>query len=751
MHRPSAVRVIAAAGALSVLLAALVASSAWAGQFTVASCQADQLNFSTTAFADFATRGMKIVRACNPEGPGLRGLITANVVQAGSVPRGAASIATINAPVGTTLTTLRWAGTARRRDCRYALQLYADVPGGAPIPIKNIRANQRCSPGTRAQAAGYRARTFDVRGATRIVQRVICQGAPGHDACSARAANYIRTYQAQVGIADGQPPATAITADTPLASGAWVSGTQPLHYDAQDNVGVRETHAMVGDVEAGFDQRSCSMASPNGAFANPVPCPNGAGQITVDTHKLPEGTQQLVVQAQDPAGNLGTSAPVVARIDNTPPARVDVAADGGGEWRNQNNFALSWSNPTEADRAPIVAAIDKLCPAAGGGGCSQGEQDGEGIASLPVQVPAPGEWTVSLFLRDGAGNQDPNAASVPVTLRYDPDPPQLGFEQSPASDPTLISVQVSDKTSGLADGRIEISPAGSDTWRTLDTQKDGSRLVARIDDAATPAGNYVLRATAYDQAHNEASTTQRLDGQPMAVTLPLRITSVMQAGVPRERTIRRTVTRHGKRKTVRTRVTVLRPASGVAFGRRVQVTGRLLNRDGQGIAGADVQVLSRSDVSPEQLVAVLHTDDSGSYTYTATGDTSRILRFACAGSSSILPAQAEVRLQVPAVSSLHVSRRHVLNGHAVTFSGRVRTLPVPAGGKLIELQVFLSGRWQTFRTARTDQAGRWALPYRFARTRGLQRYRFRAELPHEAGYPFTDGRSRSVRVRVTGQ
>ena len=128
--------------------------------------------------------------------------------------------------------------------------------------------------------------------------------------------------------------------------------------------------------------------------------------------------------------------------------------------------------------------------------------------------------------------QDPNAASVPVTLRYDPEPPQLGFEQSPASDPTLISVQVSDKISGLADGRIEISPAGSDTWRTLDTQKDGSRLVARIDDAATARGQ--LRACArprYDQAHNEASTTQRLDGQPMAVTLPLRITSVMQAGV----------------------------------------------------------------------------------------------------------------------------------------------------------------------------------------------------------------------------
>ena len=476
------------------------------------------------------------------------------------------------------------------------------------------------------------------------------------------------------------------------------------------------------------------MASPNGAFANPTPCPSGPGQITVDTHNLPEGTQHLAIQAQDTAGNLGTSAPATVRIDNTPPARADASVNGGEGWRNQNDFTVSWTNPAESDRAPIVAALYKLCPAAGGGSCSQGEHDGDGVATLPVQVPGPGEWTVSLFRRDAAGNQDPNAASVPATVRYDPDPPQLGFEQPSAADPTLISVPVTDKTSGLADGRIEISPAGSDTWRTLDTVKDGSRLVARLDDAAMPAGNYVLRATAHDQAGNETSTTQRLDGQPMAVTLPVRITSVMQAGVPRRQTVRQTVMRHGHRRTIHRRVTVLRPAAGVRLGRRVQITGRLFNRDGQGIAGAEVQVLARSDVSPEQLVAVLHTNDAGDYTYTATGSTSRVLRFAYTGSPVILPAQSEVRLQVPAESSLRVSRRHVLNGRTVTFSGQARTLPVPAGGKLIELQVMLSGRWQTFRTARTDQAGRWSLAYRFARTRGVQRYRFRAVLPHEAGY-----------------
>jgi hypothetical protein len=276
-------------------------------------------------------------------------------------------------------------------------------------------------------------------------------------------------------------------------------------------------------------------------------------------------------------------------------------------------------------------------------------------------------------------------------------------------------------------------------------------LTARIDDAALPAGTYLLRATARDQASNQASTTTRLDGQPMAVTLPLRIASVMQVGVPGTRSVRRVLHVHGKRRTITRRVDVMRQAAGMVFGSQAQVTGRLTNRDGQGIAGAEVQVLSRSDASAEQLVAVLHTDAAGSYTYTASGSASRVLRFAYAGSQLMLPAQGEVRLRVPATSTLRVSRTHVINGRSVTFKGRLRTLPVPASGKLVELQVLLSGRWQTFRTGRTDEAGRWRLAYRFARTHTLQRFRFRLRLPREAGYPFDNGGSRSVRVEVRGR
>ena len=358
---------------------------------------------------------------------------------------------------------------------------------------------------------------------------------------------------------------------------------------------------------------------------------------------------------------------------------------------------------------------------------------------------------MSLWRRDAAGNADPATASDPVTLRYDPEPPQIAFDAPSGSDPTLVSAPVSDKVSGLADGTIELSAAGSSTWQTLDTHQDGGQLVARIDDATLPAGNYLLRATAHDRAGNQASTTQRSDGQPMTVTLPLRIQSALQTGIVQTRVVKQTVRRHGKRRTIRRRITELKPQGVVRFGSQRQISGRFTNRDGQGIADADVQVFASTEGAPEQLVGDVHTDASGTFSYTAAGSTSRTLRFVYAGSPLVLPAQSAVGIVVPAVSTLRVNHRRVLNGQQVTFSGQVRSAPIPAGGKLIQLEVRLSGGWQTFRTVRTDQAGRWSLPYRFARTRGIQRYRFRVELPPEAGYPFAAGTSKSIRIRVRGR
>ena len=107
-------------------------------------------------------------------------------------------------------------------------------------------------------------------------------------------------------------------------------------------------------------------------------------------------------------------------------------------------------------------------------------------------------------------------------------------------------------------------------------------------------------------------------------------------------------------------------------------------------------------------------------------------------------------LLTSAASTIRATPRRLRNGQSVRFSGKLRALPAPPAGKLVELQVVLSGRWQTFRTTRTQADGSWAIRYAFRRTCGLLRYRFRAQLPAEAGYAFQTGLTKTVSVTVRG-
>lgn len=724
-------------------LIGIAAPDASAGSYTVRTCNAAPGIFSTQAFGDFATRGMRIRRACNPEGPGRRGLLVGNVPRRGKVPFAARSILTLIAPPATHFKRYEWSGELRRRDCGYALQVYADRRDGAAerYEIRNKKPHTKCPRGLRAQSSGFtRPRTYtvgsDPTGPDRIVQRVDCRSREG---CSARGENYVRTFKASAEVVDHTPPSVQITGGA-LASGNWVSGDQTIEYTASDNVGVRAAEAILGAFRRGFAERPCD-------FTRLVPCANGPGTIRTDTSKLAEGTQSVAVEAVDSAGNPGRSAATTTRIDNTPPERADVAVEGGDGWRQTPDFSLTWTNPPEGDRAPITAAHHSLCPA-GTRDCTSARAAGDGIARLSLTAPAPGEHAATVWREDAAGNQEADNASVPVTLRYDPEPPRPVFEAVSPMDPTRISVIVTDRVSGLAGGTVEISRAGSGTWEALPTTQEGERLVARIDDSRFAPGDYALRARAFDRARNEGSTDRRADGQPMTVRLPLRIASRMRAGVVRRKTVRRKVGRRGKRRAVRRRIVILDSRRRVAFGKRVRIAGRLVNGEGQGIGAAQVQVLSRTPVTPEALAGLVTTDVNGRYRYVARASATRTLRFAYGGTELILPAQREVSLLVPAASTMRASSRRVVNGRSVTFSGR---LGAPAEGKLVELQVRLSGRFQTFRTARTGPQGRWSVGYRFRRTCGTTRFEFRARLPKEAGYPFETGRSRSVGVTVRGQ
>jgi hypothetical protein len=346
-----------------------------------------------------------------------------------------------------------------------------------------------------------------------------------------------------------------------------------------------------------------------------------------------------------------------------------------------------------------------------------------------------------VWLRDTAGNADRRTAADPIDLRFDNEAPQAVFLPQDPNDPTRVAVQATDGVSGVASGVVEMKRSDASDWHPLETTLSGRELVATIDDTHRRDGVYQLRARAVDQAGNVTATDTRIDGSPASVTLPLRLETRVLAGVVRVR-----------RGPGRKRTRVLRPVARVPFGRRAELAGKLTSEDGAPLAGADVAVLQLSDGPPGDWtpVASLKTSPRGAFAYSAPPGVSRSIRFSYAGTPTIRAADREVVLAVMAATSFHVNRHRLRNGEAVTFSGRLRGASVPAGGKLLELQVSLRGRWRTFATLHTNERGGWRYVYRFASTTGRVVYRFRAQIPREATYPYAMGSSRRAQVTVRG-
>jgi hypothetical protein len=735
--------------AAAMLVAALLVLAAAprpadAGQFTIATCQANG-TFSSGAFEDFATRGMKWRRACNPLGPGLRGLVTANVAGEGHVPVESQSAFVLEAPPQTTFSTLDWSGYAHRRDCRYALQVYAVRPDGSVDTIRNVPADRGCPKAKAAQASSWpQAAPFELGGASRIVQRVVCMGSQAAHYCSAKGQNYMETFTAEATVVDEVPPSVSATTGGPFVAGEWVAGNQSVGDEASDNTGVKGVQVWVAGAPREEEARSCD-------YTQRIPCASGPGQMSVDTTKLPEGTQQLHLTATDAAGNTSESAPVTVRIDNTPPGAVPVAVEGGEAWRNHDSFALGWTNPPEEDRAPIIAAHWRICRV-GGGECQTGTAAGTGVSTVDgLVVPGPGEWEAQVWRGDAAGNTQPQNASIPVRMRFDPEPPELGFEPTAAQDPDRVGVHVADKVSGVAGGEVEMSRVGSGVWQPLPTKLEGEELVTRIEDANLPPGEYQLRATATDRAGNQANSESRLDGSPMKLTLPLRTPTSIGALVATTQVERKVVHRHHHRHVVEHQVTVEGPQETVAFGTRAHFSGRLLDKSGSPVAGASVAVYRQVPEEAEAQIATLTTSAEGGFSYEEPAEASQHLRFVYSGTPTTLPSEGGDELLVHGSGSLKVNPKHVLNGGSVTFTGNVEGRPLPADGKLVELQVRLSHEWSTFRTIRSGPEGGWSIEYPFKRTCGTEEYRFRAALPGEAGWPLESGHSPVVTVKVKGR
>jgi hypothetical protein len=536
---------------------------------------------------------------------------------------------------------------------------------------------------------------------------------------------------------DDVPPSLGAPGGTLLAGG-WLGGNRTLSVPAGDVGG-----GLTG-VSATFDggmalnaPAPCTTAG--GRYARLQPCPLGhTGSWTVDTSKLRDGARTVTVRAADVGGAVAEQTRSV-KVDNTAPATpLAPAVEGGGDWRNVNGFALGWTNPP-GQHAPISLARFEACPIAGGG-CLSGERAAPGIARIePIALPHAGEWDVRVWLGDAAGNADPTLASPAQRLRFDPDPPVLRFAGRDASAPTRVVVEASDM-SGLADGQIELRPFGRGDWKPIPTVRHGETLSAEIDDAAM-RGVVELRARAVDRAGNATTLLGDLRSLPLrgATRLDAAIVTRVRRGGPACR----------PRLSLRCRgaVTVRRSAVRTGYGSLVRIGGELRSAVGQPLPhrAVTVAVVSRNGSA---RLADVHTDAVGRFALVMSARRSTRIELAFHGDAQMLPTGRALALRVPAPITVRASRRLVHGDGRVVFSGRLRGGALPARGKLVEIQAHFRGRWRTISALRTRSDGRWRFGYAFRSAPRPARYRLRARVPGEAGYPFAVGTSRPVRVTV---
>ena len=714
------------------------APPARAGTYEVIACDGGPDN----SWADYADAGMAAYQLC-PNNPSdlISGIIARASSGGGTVGylRGAYQI--FSAPAGASLVQMTFTVSPWRWEQHWSVAI---VPYDANFNVDAVWGCYAGQPGCGiVPGAFYRVPyPIGLGGHTQVRIESRCGNPSGCTLASTGHWPYTRASMAianvHVLVQDYTQPGIAVTGGG-LTSGRWLRGVHGVSFDAGDNVGIRETRVRVDGHEVGARGKPCD-------YTLRVPCPQGGDSYVIDTATTrPDGRHTVTVEAVDTAGNVGqASFPVV--VDNSPPAQpTALAVDGGQSWHARNDFRLTWRAPAGDGGAPVAGAVYEICPT-GGGDCRRVSQDGGDNQVAGITVPRPGEYVARLWLRDEAGNEDPKTAAAPVWLRFDDEAPDVGFEQQAAADPTLVALRAADRVSGVAAGEIETRRRGSQAWHPLKAHVRDGHVVARLDDERLPNGVYELRGRASDRAGNERSTDRMVDGAKADVVLPLRAKTHLRAGVVRNRR-----PKPGRVRPKRTGRRLSKHAV-VRFGRRARIAGVLTDARGIPITDAQIQISQahRSEGAPFRSVGTVRTSGSGRFSYLAPAGPSRSLWFRYPGTATVRPATRGVRLSVPASITIKASRHLALNGESVTFGGRLRGRPLPVGGKLVELQAHVRGRWRTFATTRADGIGKWRYDYRFDGTRGRQVYRFRARVPREGTYPYEVGRSRAVKVTVIG-
>jgi hypothetical protein len=147
------------------------------------------------------------------------------------------------------------------------------------------------------------------------------------------------------------------------------------------------------------------------------------------------------------------------------------------------------------------------------------------------------------------------------------------------------------------------------------------------------------------------------------------------------------------------------------------------------------------------------TDGEGRFALVLPTGPSREVHASYAGSRQLTDADAsDLTVGVRSEASLATTNRRPRVGKLFRFFGRVKRAgaALPAGGKLVELQVRRPEGWDTVRQAfRTKTNGRWSFAFKFGPYyMEPTKFKFRLKVLREAAWPYKAGRTRLQGVTV---
>ncbi len=519
-----------------------------------------------------------------------------------------------------------------------------------------------------------------------------------------------------------------------LARGYNLSGVQPLGADIESGI---------CGYAAAFNSSEISTPPPKNTHRGPI------SNIRIPAD-LPAGLSFAHLRAMSCSGMASPVATTKLRVDDRPPD-VILTSNAIGDW-SRSPLAVK---VTGADDRSGLASIRYRV----GGGAPQ-EIANEG-AALSL---AEGHNDLKVWAIDRAGNE-----SQPVTRQFDIDltPPQGGFLSMDRLRPSIVRAMVSDSLSGVAAAQIQYRRIDltDDTWHGLPTvatpaerETSSSLLTAELPDSKLADGNYALRISVTDVAGNETSLEEAIaEDRPFRLTLPLRERSTVTADTTVRVSTKCTKKQRRNKKSgcfrrstsLRTRLKQL-----VDFHDVVTLTGDLRDEEGQPRPGRRLKIYSTVKGHASELIAEETTDVNGRYAFSLPSGPTRRLSVVFAGDERTLSARAGTDLRVRGAATLEAQPKAVSVGRTVRFRGRLTSGDrwLPDVGKLIELQFKNGNNWQPglgSAWALPGEKGRFRASYAFRVPRNsTTRIKVRALVRHESAWPFEDGVSNTVTLKL---